>query len=321
MFNYMTLMEKLHARLAADSRPDRTNTGTASIFGTSLEFDLRESFPLLPFRQMNFKDIVTELVWFLRGETNIKFLEDNGCKWWSNQCSKKGEVGPMYGAQWRGYTDRDGSIKPDQFARAVNTLVNDPFSRRILVDSWEASKIPENNCDYDENVENGKMAIAPCHPLYQFYVEEIDGKRHLSCKFDMRSSDTFLGLPANIASYALLTHIVAGLTDMVPYRLCYGGGDVHLYSNHDKACTELLRQWREDIEQQMDERGISRINRYRKWEYLTDTRCPKYQLPEEFLEKVTLEDLDFKVEGLVELLVSGLSDYKPQPPILARMAR
>ena len=165
------------------------------------------------------------------------------------------------------------------------------------------------------------MAIAPCHSLYQFYVEEIDGKRHLSCKFDMRSSDTFLGLPANIASYALLTHIVAGLTGMVPYSLCYGGGDVHLYSNHDKACTELLRQWREDIAQQMDERGISRINRYRKWEYLTDTRCPKYQLPEEFLEKVTLEDLDFKVEGLVELLVSGLTDYKPQPPILARMAR
>lgn len=322
MHDYMALMQKLYYKSGAgEARPDRTNTGTASIFDHTLEFDMGEYFPLLPFREMGWKNIVTELVWFLTGDTNIAFLEKHGCKWWSNQCSTDGDVGPMYSAQWRGYTGKDGVTRPDQFRALINGLREDPFGRRHVIDSWEPSAIPENNCDYDQNVRNGKMALAPCHQMYQCYVEERNGVKHVSLKFYMRSSDTFLGLPANIASYGLLLHIIAALTGYKPYRLIYNGGDVHLYSNHDKACSQLLKQWREMVEAQFDVEQTPKHLRYGGWIVKTEKLCPQYAIPEEFHSLVNADDLDFTVDNLIDVLISGLKDYNPGAAINARMAR
>ena len=321
MFNYMVLMQKLYSRLGGTSRPDRTNTGTASIFDHTLEYDLRQNFPLLPYREINFKDVVVELLWFLRGESNIKFLEDNGCKWWSEQCDEVGEVGPMYGAQWRGYMHDKGFRTPDQFRDVIDSLRNDPFGRRHVIDSWRPESMPGNNCTYHDNVTTGRMAIAPCHQQMQFYVEDINGVRHVSVKFIMRSSDTFLGLPANIASYGLLLHIVAGLTGYKPYREIWSGGDVHLYSNHEVACGKLIDQWTAMVKAKFDADKTPIHDRYRGWESKSEAMCPTYVLPQGFHDLVDRDLLDFKAEGLVDLLTSGLCNYHPGPVIKARMAR
>lgn len=321
MFNYMQLMQKLHVRLGSGTRPDRTQTGTASIFDHALEYDLGEYFPLLPYREVNFKDVVVELLWFLRGDTNIAYLEKHGCKWWTNQCSNEGEVGPMYGAQWRGYTDANGVKHPDQFKRLIENLRKDPFSRHHIVDSWAPDAIPESNRDYDGNVKAGKMAIAPCHSLYQCYVEDINGERTVSLKFYMRSSDTFLGLPANIASYGALLEIIGGLTGYRPRRLLWNGGDVHLYSNHDEGCSTLIKQWREMVAEQFDKDKTSIYDRYRAWDLKSEKLCPKFELPKAFIEHEGVQNLDFTDDALVDLLVSGLKDYKPGPAIKVRMAR
>jgi len=322
MYQYMDLIKKLHCRLGSTlSRPDRTNTGTASIFDHTLEFNLKDYFPLLPYREIDWNGIVAELVWFLRGETNIKFLEEHNCKWWSQQCDSEGNVGPMYGAQWRGYTSPDGHVRPDQFAITMRNLISDPYGRRHVIDSWEAAAIPENNCNYDDNVKAGKMAIAPCHHEYQFYVEERNGKQLLSLKFHMRSSDTFLGLPANIASYALLLHIVAGITGYTPYRLIYNGGDVHLYANHDEACSKLIMQYNDMVVAELLRRNRNREHSYTQQFAIAEELCPKYKLPEKFCELVNSSELDFSHPDLVEVLKSGLTDYHPNGKIAARMAR
>lgn len=323
MYQYMDLMKKLHSKLDVKAaRPDRTKTGTASIFDHTLEFDVSNGyFPLLPYREMDWNGVVTELVWFLRGESNIAFLEEHNCKWWSNQCSTDGDVGPMYGAQWRGYTNAQGYESPDQIREVITNLICDPYGRRHVVDSWEAAAIPLNNCNYDENVRAGKMAIAPCHPLYQFYVEEFNGEQRLSIKFIMRSSDTFLGLPANIASYALLLHIVAGLTGYRPFRVIYSGSDVHLYANHDAACSKLIEQYEEMIDAELLKRKRGKSHRYSEQFLIAEELCPKYKLPQEFHDFVNVADLDFTHPDLVSLLASGLSDYNPGAAIKARMAR
>lgn len=297
MQNYIDLMTRLTTKLSNVTTPrgDRTGTGTASVFGERLVFDLDQGFPLLPYREMDFKNVVVELLWFLRGSTSIEFLERHGCKWWSEQCSKTGDVGPLYPLQWRG----DGDEYPDQFFEAVSTLLNDPTSRRIVVNSWDAKTIPPNSNDYDDNVSRGRMAIAPCHPLFQFYVEEVEGRRFLQCQFYMRSSDTFLGLPANIASYALLTHIVAQLIGATPKKLIWIGGDVHLYANHLDAAKKLL-----------DQRRAKKIE------------LPIYTMPDLSKFGVRVDNgLNFDDDGLVGALTAGLHHYYPAAPIRARMAR
>lgn len=328
MYDYIKLLEKLYARRSTENnRKDRTGTGTVAIFGHMLEHDIRHTkkFPLFPLREMNFKNIVVELLWFLRGESNIDFLRKHGCEWWTYQCSDNGDVGPLYGKQWRGFTDEYGNKTPDQLRNVIKQLREDPYSRRIIINSWDVDKIPDNNCDYDENVKSGKMALAPCHHQVQFFVEDDGKHKYLSLLFNMRSSDVFLGLPANIASYALLLHIVARLVNMKPHRVVYSGGDVHLYSNHFEATNTLLTR----LKELRDEADYSKFSFAFansasvdiKHDVIMTDNLPKYTLPKEFDDLVNVDDLDFTDERLIDVLVSGLSGYKPLPAIKVKMAK
>lgn len=301
MTPYYRLLERLLAKAEAPLgiRSDRTNTGTVAEFGTQMVFDLREGFPLLAERELSLADVTTELLWFLRGETGIDYLEKHGCKWWSNQCSVEGDVGPLYPAQWRGHTDLDGKKHPDQFKQLIDTAIIDPTNRRLVVDCWEPNTIPENNCDYDANVKTGKMAIPPCHPLYQIYFEPMGDVKYLHLKFYMRSSDSFLGLPANIASYALLMHIIGNLTDSVPCNLIYSGGDVHLYRNHFEAAKTLI--------------GRRTPASFKEF-------GPSYRIDADLKELVGT-NYDFTNDSIRDILINGLSNYHPKPAIKVRMAR
>lgn len=206
------------------TKSDRTGTGTLSVFGRQLRFDLRRGFPLVTTKKIHFKSVVAELLWFLRGDTNIAYLHAHGVSIWNEWADAHGELGPVYGAQWRSWPTSDGrSI--DQINEVVESLRTDPDSRRHLVSAWNVGAL-------------SAMALPPCHLLFQFYV----AGRELSCQVYQRSCDVFLGLPFNIASYALLTHLVAGQTDLQPAELIWVGGDTHLYSNHlEQARLQLTR--------------------------------------------------------------------------------
>ncbi len=204
---------------------DRTGTGTLSVFGRQLRFDLGRGFPLLTTKKLHWPSIVHELLWFLSGSTNIKYLHDHGVTIWDEWADENGELGPVYGKQWRAWEAPDGR-RIDQLSRVVDTLRRDPDSRRLLVNAWNVADVE-------------RMALPPCHYAFQFYVA---GGR-LSCLFTMRSVDVFLGLPFNIASYALLTHMVAQQCDLQPGELIWSGGDVHLYRNHlEQARLQLSRE-------------------------------------------------------------------------------
>lgn len=205
-------------------KSDRTGTGTRSLFGRQLRFDLRQGFPLITTKKLHFKSVVGELLWFLRGETNVKWLQDNGIKIWDEWADPKGELGPIYGAQWRAW-NRGWGMTVDQFAGVIKSLNENPNSRRHIVSAWNVGEI-------------GNMALPPCHILFQFYV--VDGT--LSCHMYQRSADIFLGLPFNIASYALLTHLVAREVGLYPADLIISLGDVHLYSNHFEQAHEQLKR-------------------------------------------------------------------------------
>jgi thymidylate synthase len=195
-------------------REDRTGVGTVSIFGYQMRFDLQEGFPLITTKKLHFKSIVYELLWFLRGDTNIKYLNDHGVTIWNEWADKNGELGPIYGYQWRSWTIKDEEAV-DQIKIAVETIKKNPGSRRIIVSAWNVSDI-------------NKMALPPCHILFQFYVSE--GK--LSCQMYQRSADLFLGLPFNIASYSLLTMMMAQVCNLEPGELIISLGDAHIYLNH-----------------------------------------------------------------------------------------
>jgi len=201
---------------------DRTGTGTSSYFGGQLRFDLGESFPLITTKKVHFKSIVYELLWFLKGDTNIKYLTDNGVRIWNEWADDNGDLGPVYGKQWRSWEAADGSTI-DQIAVALDLIKNKPDSRRILVNAWNVGDLP-------------KMALSPCHCLFQFYV--ADGK--LSCQLYQRSADLFLGVPFNIASYALLTVMMAQVTGLEPGEYVHTFGDAHIYSNHRTQVEEQL---------------------------------------------------------------------------------
>ena len=209
-------------------KADRTGTGTLSIFGHQMRFDLAEGFPLVTTKKLHLKSIVHELLWFLKGDTNIAYLRDNGVTIWDEWADAQGDLGPVYGRQWRAWPTPDGGTI-DQLRGVVGEIVRDPFSRRLIVSAW-------NPADLD------KMALAPCHCLFQFHVAEIDGVRRLSCQLYQRSADAFLGVPFNIASYALLTHMVAQATGCVAGDFVHSFGDAHLYLNHlDQAREQLSR--------------------------------------------------------------------------------
>jgi len=205
-------------------KSDRTGTGTLSIFGAQLRFDLARGFPLVTTKKVHMKSIVHELLWFLKGETNIRYLKENGVSIWDEWADENGELGPVYGHQWRSWPAADGG-SIDQIAQVVADIRRNPDSRRLIVTAWNPTDLP-------------RMALSPCHTLFQFYVAE----GRLSCQLYQRSADLFLGVPFNIASYALLTLMVAQVTGLAPGEFIHTFGDTHLYTNHlDQACEQLSR--------------------------------------------------------------------------------
>jgi thymidylate synthase len=210
-------------------KADRTGTGTRAIFGHQLRFNLEKGFPLVTTKKLHWKSIVHELLWFLKGDTNIAYLKDHGVGIWDEWADANGDLGPVYGKQWRAWAVRDGRVI-DQISNVINEIKQNPFSRRLIVSSWNCADL-------------AAMALAPCHCLFQFYVAEgADGKRRLSCQLYQRSADVFLGVPFNIASYALLTLMTAHVTGLFPSDFVHSFGDVHLYRNHiEQARCQLAR--------------------------------------------------------------------------------
>lgn len=212
------------------SKSDRTGTGTTSYFGYQMRFDLSEGFPMVTTKKLHLKSIIYELLWFLQGDTNTKYLKDHGVSIWDEWADANGDLGPVYGKQWRSWAGADGKTF-DQVKDVLKQLKNNPDSRRIIVSAWNVAELPE-------------MALMPCHALFQFYVEPAieGGKPKLSCQLYQRSADVFLGVPFNTASYALLTMMVAQVCDMEPGTFVHTFGDVHLYNNHrEQALLQLTR--------------------------------------------------------------------------------
>ncbi len=223
MQQYLDLLD--HILLKGNSKEDRTGTGTRSCFGYQLRFDLQKGFPLVTTKKLHLKSIIYELLWFIKGDTNIKYLNDHGVNIWNEWADENGDLGPVYGKQWRNWEGADGK-KIDQLFEAIAQIKNNPDSRRILVNAWNVADLP-------------RMALMPCHVMYQFYVE--GGK--LSCQLYQRSADVFLGVPFNIASYALLTLMIAQVCDLEPGEFIHSFGDVHLYNNHiEQAKLQLSRK-------------------------------------------------------------------------------
>ncbi len=222
MKQYLDLLDHLLENGA--TKTDRTGTGTLSVFGYQMRFDLAKGFPLVTTKKLHLKSIIHELIWFLNGDTNITYLKDNGVSIWDEWADEQGNLGPVYGHQWRSWGNPDGTTV-DQISEVIEQIKNTPDSRRMIVSAWNVSDV-------------GNMALPPCHALFQFYV--ANGK--LSCQLYQRSCDVFLGVPFNIASYALLTHMFAKVTGLEVGEFIWTGGDVHLYSNHiEQAKLQLTR--------------------------------------------------------------------------------
>jgi thymidylate synthase len=212
MHQYLNLLQ--HILNTGVHKTDRTGTGTQSCFGYQMRFDLQKGFPLVTTKKVHMKSIIHELLWFLKGETNIAYLKEQGVKIWDEWADEKGELGPVYGKQWRSWEGKDGKVI-DQITDLITQIKKNPDSRRLIVSAWNVADLPE-------------MALMPCHTMFQFYV--TDGK--LSCQLYQRSADVFLGVPFNIASYALLTIMIAQVCDLKPGEFIHTFGDVHIYSNH-----------------------------------------------------------------------------------------
>ncbi|WP_150137136.1 thymidylate synthase [Candidatus Enterovibrio altilux] len=225
MKQYLDLMQDIIVN--GNDRDDRTGVGTRSVFGRQLRFDLSEGFPLLTTKKLYICAIIHELLWFLNGETNIQYLQNNKVSIWDAWATEAGDLGPVYGAQWRSWACSDGSTI-DQIAELIVQIKVTPHSRRHIVTAWNPSHLPDESMASQTNVEQGRMALAPCHCLFQFYVAD----RKLSCQLYQRSADYFLGVPFNIASYALLTHMIAQQCDLDVGDFIHTFGDVHLYENH-----------------------------------------------------------------------------------------
>lgn len=249
MRQYLDLMQRVLNEGAR--KDDRTGTGTLSVFGHQMRFDLREGFPLVTTKKLHTRSIIHELLWFLNGDTNVAYLNDNNVTIWDEWADADGDLGPVYGAQWRSWPTPGGEAV-DQISQVVDTLRNDPDSRRIIVSAWNVAELD-------------KMALAPCHCLFQFHV--ADG--YLSCQLYQRSADIFLGVPFNIASYALLTHMVAQQTDLKVGDFIWTGGDCHLYLNH-------LKQTRQQLER--EPLPLPRLSLQRRPASLFDYACEDFDI-------------------------------------------
>lgn len=254
---------------------DRTGTGTFSVFGYQMRFDLNEGFPMVTTKKLHLKSIIYELLWFLKGDTNINYLTENGVRIWNEWANENGDLGPVYGHQWRNWNDDE----IDQIKDIIKTLKTNPDSRRMLVSAWNPSVLPDTSKSFSENVANGKAALPPCHAFFQFYV--ADGK--LSCQLYQRSADVFLGVPFNIASYALFTMMMAQVCDLGYGEFVHTFGDAHIYSNH----LEQLK--------------------------LQTSRTPK-PLPKMIINPEVKDIFNFKFEDFT------LVDYDPHPHIKGKVA-
>jgi thymidylate synthase len=263
MQNYLDLLR--HVLEHGTPKNDRTGTGTRSVFGWQMRFDLRQGFPLVTTKKLHLRSIIHELIWFLRGDTNIAYLKENGVSIWDEWADENGDLGPIYGKQWRAWTTARGEVV-DQIDWVVKEIRRNPDSRRLLVSAWNVGELPE-------------MALMPCHTMFQFYVAQ----GRLSCQLYQRSGDIFLGVPFNIASYALLTHMVAQVTGLEVGDFVHTLGDAHLYSNHVDQAREQL------------------------------TRTPR-PLPRLRLDPTVRELGDFRFEHV------AIEDYDPHPAIKAPVA-
>lgn len=235
MKQYLDLVS--HVLENGNEKGDRTGTGTKSVFGYQMRFDLSQGFPMVTTKKLHLKSIIYELLWFLKGDTNIDYLTENGVKIWNAWADENGDLGPVYGHQWRNWN----SDEIDQIAEVIETLKTNPNSRRMLVSAWNPSALPDTSKSFSDNVANNKAALPPCHAFFQFYVN--DGK--LSCQLYQRSADIFLGVPFNIASYALFTMMVAQVCGYEAGEFIHTFGDAHIYSNHiEQVKTQLSRDLR-----------------------------------------------------------------------------
>ncbi len=222
MKQYLDLVK--HVLKEGVQKGHRTGTGTKSVFGYQMRFDLAEGFPMVTTKKVHLKSIIHELLWFLKGDTNIGYLKENGVRIWDEWANENGDLGPIYGYQWRNWNGEE----IDQIKELIETLKTNPNSRRMLISAWNPSVLPDTSVSFDENVANGKAALPPCHAFFQFYV--ADGK--LSCQLYQRSADIFLGVPFNIASYALFTMMVAQVCGLGYGDFIHTFGDAHIYNNH-----------------------------------------------------------------------------------------
>jgi thymidylate synthase len=235
MKQYLDLLR--HVRDHGSEKSDRTGTGTRSVFGYQMRFDLREGFPLVTTKKVHVKSIIHELLWFISGDTNIRYLKDNGVSIWDEWATLEGELGPVYGKQWRSWEGPRGETV-DQLSWLVDEIRRNPDSRRLVLSAWNPTVLPDVAMSPRDNAAAGRQALPPCHCLFQFYV--VDGR--LSCQLYQRSGDVFLGVPFNIASYSLLTLMVAQVTGLEPGEFVHTFGDVHLYLNHlEQADRQLAR--------------------------------------------------------------------------------
>ncbi|MEO0505960.1 MAG: thymidylate synthase [Bacteroidota bacterium] len=233
MKQYHNLLQ--HVLEHGNAKGDRTGTGTLSVFGYQMRFDLSEGFPMVTTKKLHLKSIVHELLWFLKGDTNVSYLQENGVRIWNEWADENGDLGPVYGHQWRNWN----SEEIDQIKEVIQTLKHNPNSRRMLVSAWNPSVLPDTSVSFSENVANGKAALPPCHAFFQFYV--ADGK--LSCQLYQRSADIFLGVPFNIASYALFTMMMAQVCGYQPGDFIHTFGDAHIYNNHfEQVQLQLSRE-------------------------------------------------------------------------------
>ena len=273
MRQYLDLVK--HVLDNGELKEDRTGTGTKSVFGYQMRFNLDDGFPMVTTKKLHLKSIIYELLWFLKGDTNIKYLQENGVKIWDAWADSNGDLGPVYGFQWRNWNN-DGI---DQISNLINDLKNNPSSRRHLISAWNPSVLPDTSKSFETNVANGKAALPPCHAFFQFHV--INGK--LSCQLYQRSADIFLGVPFNIASYSLLTIMIAQVCDLKVGDFIHTFGDAHIYINHfDQMKLQLTREPR--------------------------------KLPTLKVNKKIKSIFDFKYEDFV------LEDYNPHPHIKGKVA-
>jgi len=267
---YLELLQEI--AFDGTDKGDRTGTGTRSVFGRQLRFDLSQGFPLLTTKKVHLKSVISELLWFLNGDTNNNALEEQGVKIWNAWALEDGDLGPIYGKQWRSWACPDGrSI--DQIAELVEMIKTKPNSRRLIVSGWNPADLPDESLSIEENIKRGKAALPPCHTLFQFYV--ANGK--LSCQLYQRSADFFLGVPFNIASYALLTHMLAQQCDLQVGDFIHTFGDAHLYQNHlndPEIVAEQLSRTPKELPQLIIKRRPESIFDYRYEDFVVENYHP-----------------------------------------------